>query len=190
MSRQGWQSRARACSARTVSTVSKPFKKPRPAKERPSSLDTDSEGPIQLSPQSDNESPPDLNPKTTENSEYVPSPASLRTVSETEDEQDNNVPLHIAFKFKDAVVGCIPGISIRPMSEREADETARHGEPLRWSDDSEGDEVLIAQTIRQKTKQSDIWVPTAQTKALLAAAEEKAIEEEALFEDGQAIPEG
>jgi hypothetical protein len=180
-------SRARACSGRKVSTVSKPFKKPKQAKETPNSLDTDSEGPIQLPPQSDNEGTPDLNPKTTENSEYVPSPASLRTVSETEDEQDN-VPLHIAFKFKDTVVGCIPGI--RSMSEREADETARHGESLRWSDDSEGDEVPIAQTIRQKTKQSDIWVPTAQTKALLAAAEEKAIEEEALFADVQAIPEG
>ena len=170
MSGPGWQSRARACSARTVSSVSKPFKKPRQAKERPSSQDTDSEGPTQLPPQSHNESSPDLNPKTTENSEYVPSPASLRTVSETEDEQDN-VPLHIAFKFSDTVVGSIPGI--RPLSEREADETAMHGEPLRWSEDSEGDEVPIAQTIRQKTKQSDIWAPTAKTKALLADFKDK-----------------
>jgi hypothetical protein len=40
-----------------------------------------------------------------------------------------------------------------------------------WCSDSEGDEVPIAQTIVQKTKQSDIWVPTAKTKALLADIE-------------------
>ena len=89
MERQGWQSRPRACSARTVSTVSQPFKKPRQAKERPSPQDTDSEGPTQLPPQPDNEGPPDLNPKTTANREYVPSPARLRTVSETDDEEDS-----------------------------------------------------------------------------------------------------
>ncbi len=60
-------------------------------------------------------------------------------MSETEDEQDN-VPLHIAFK------------------------TVKE---TKFSEDSEGDEVPIAQTIRQKTKESDIWVPTAQTRALL-----------------------
>jgi hypothetical protein len=72
-------------------------------------------------------------------------------VSETEDEQDN-VPLHIAFKFTDTVVGSTTGM--RPLSEREVDETAMHVEPLRWSEDSEGDEVPIAQTIRQKTKKA------------------------------------
>ncbi len=56
--------------------------------------------------------------------------------------------------------------------------------------DSEGDEVPIAQTIRQKTKQSDIWVPTAETKALLTAAEEKAIEDEPRIADVQEISEG
>ena len=94
MERQAWQSRARACNARRVESVSKPFKKPRPAKETPSSV-------LQLT--------------TTENKEYVPSPASLRTVSETEDEQDN------------------PHMNI-PLDEQ-----------LRWSSsDSEGDEVSIA----------------------------------------------
>ena len=173
MERQAWQSRARACNARTVQSVSKPFKKPRPAKETPSSVDSDSEGPTQLPAQDENVSSPVLQLTTTENKEYVPSPASLRTVSETEDEQDNphmNIPLHIAFKHNDTVIGIMPGI--RPLSEREADETAMYGEPLRWSSsDSEGDEVPIAQTIVQKTKQSDIWVPTAKTKALLADIE-------------------
>ena len=177
MSRQGWQSRVRACSARTVSTVSKPFKTPRKARQTPSSQDTDSEGPTQLF--------------STKNGEYVPSPASLKTVSETEDEQDN-VPiltgLGLALMNDDTVIGVIPGI--RALSEREADETAMHGAPLRWSSDSEGDEVPIAQTIREKTKQSDIWVPTAQTRALLDAAQEKAIEKETLFPNVQTIPEG
>ena len=128
---------------------------------------------------------------STKNGEYVPSPASLKTVSETEDEQDN-VPiltgLGLALKNDDTVIGVIPGI--RALSEREADETAMHGAPLRWSSDSEGDEVPIAQTIREKTKQSDIWVPTAQTRALLDAAQEKAIEKETLFANVQTIPEG
>lgn len=134
MERQAWQSRGRACNARRVESVSKPFKKPRPAKETPSSVDSDSEGPTQLPAQDENVSAPVLQLTTTENKEYVPSPASLRTVSETEDEQDNP--------------------------------------HMRWSSsDSEGDEVPIAQTIVQKTKQSDIWVPTAKTKALLADIE-------------------
>ncbi len=67
-----------------VSTVSKPFKKPRQAKERPSSLVTDSEGPTQLPAQSETEPSPEIHLKTTKNTEYVTSPASLRTVSETE----------------------------------------------------------------------------------------------------------
>ena len=145
-----------------MQSVSKPFKKPRPAKATPSSVDSGSEEPTQLPSQHENVSSSDLELTGTKNKEYVPSPASLRTVSETEDEQDNphmNIPSHIAFKHYNTAIGIIPGI--RPMSEREADETARHGEPLRWSSsDSEGDEVPIAQIIGQKTKQSDIWAPT------------------------------
>jgi hypothetical protein len=141
MERQGWQSRARACSARTVSTVSKPFKKPRQAKERLRSPDTESEAPTQLPPQSDNEGTPDLNPKTTKNTEYVPSPASLWTVSETDDEEDN---------------------------------------------------VPISQTLGKEIRQSDVWVPSTKTKALLAEADKKAKGEldQALLAGEQAIPEG
>jgi hypothetical protein len=36
---------------------------------------------------------------------------------------------------------------LKMMSEREATEVARHGEVQRWSSDSEGDEVPIAQTL-------------------------------------------
>jgi hypothetical protein len=168
MERQGRQSRPRACSARTVSTVSKPFKKPRQAKERPSSLDTDSEGPTQLPPQSDNEGPPDLNPKTTDNNtEYVPSPASLRTVSETDDEEDS-VPISKTLRPIRNIVPYIRGIKL--MSEREANDCARNGEVLRWSSDSEGDEVPLAKTVQEQNRDSNVWVPTTDTEALLAAA--------------------
>ena len=172
-----------------MQSVSKPFKKPRPAKATPSSVDSGSEEPTQLPSQHENVSSSDLELTGTKNKEYVPSPASLRTVSETEDEQDNphmNIPSHIAFKHNNTAIGIIPGI--RPMSEREADETARHGEPLRWSSsDSEGDEVPIAQIIGQKTKQSDISAPTAKTKAMLADIERNMTVD---IPATQAIPEG
>jgi hypothetical protein len=97
-------------------------------------------------------------------------------VSETEDEQDN-VPIHTNLRLK----------GIKLLSERESDEVARHGEVLRWSSDSEADEVPIAQTTVQKTKQSDIWGPTAKTKALLADLDKNGTED---FPVMQAIPEG
>ncbi len=78
-----------------------------------------------MPPQSDNDGPPDLNPKTTENTEYVPSPASLRIVSETDDEEDS-VSISKTLRPKGNIVPYIRGIKL--MSEREATECARNGE--------------------------------------------------------------
>jgi hypothetical protein len=41
------------------------------------------------------------------------------------------------------------------MSEREADETAKFGEVLRWSTDSEGDEEPITQTLLSTKKSKE-----------------------------------
>ncbi len=76
------------------------------------------------------------------------------------------------------------------MSEREATEMSRHVEVLRCSSDSEEDGVPIANTVQEQDKDSDVWVPTTDTQAMLAAAEKKAIEDEAIFADVKAIPEG
>ena len=42
---------------------------------------------------------------------------------------------------------------LRMLSEREADETAKFGEVLRWSSDSDGDEVPIMQTLMRALKE-------------------------------------
>ncbi len=64
---------------------------------------------------------------------------------------------------------------------------ARHGEVLRWSSDSEADEVPIAKTMGKMSEESDIWVPTAKTKSLLAELDKNGTED---FPVMQAIPEG
>jgi hypothetical protein len=47
------------------------------------------------------------------------------------------------------------GKAIKLMSEREADETAKFGEVLRWSTDSEGDEEPITQTLLSLKKSKE-----------------------------------
>jgi hypothetical protein len=83
MERGAWQSRARACPARTVNTVTETFKKPRHAQETPSSLDTDSEGPTQLPARSQNEGTPELSLKTTKNTEHVPGQCQRQKTNKT-----------------------------------------------------------------------------------------------------------
>ena len=59
-----------------------------------------------------------------------------------QDSDDDDVP----------IVHKIPTY-LRMCNEREADETAKFGEPLRWSSDSEGDEVPIMQTLMRALKE-------------------------------------
>ena len=144
-------------------SVRKPYKKPRQVTVIKETQEADSETPTQLGHGEtvDNsymgdvsefyvETESTLN-QSTKNVEYVPSPASLKTVSETEDEQDN-VPdlraLGLALRDEDTVIAIIPGV--RTMSEREADETTKHGEPLWWSDD-ESDKIKAKLTAMGST---------------------------------------
>ncbi len=118
-------------------------------------------------------------------------------MSETDDEEDS-VPISKTLRPKARIIPTFKGI--KKMSQREADECASHGEVLRWSSDSEGDEVPISQTIGKDISQSDIWQPSTKTKALLAEAEKKAMAvaektamvelDQALLVDVQAIPDG
>lgn len=144
-------------------SVRKPYKKPRQVTVIKETQEADSEAPTQLGHGEtvDNsymgdvsefyvETETTLN-QSTKNVEYVPSPASFKTVSETEDEQDN-VPdlraLGLALRDEDTVIAIIPGV--RTMSEREADETTKHGEPLWWSDD-ESDKIKAKLTAMGST---------------------------------------
>jgi hypothetical protein len=141
--------------------VRKPFKKPRQAKERLSSPfktvekeDTDSEGPTQLQARLDNDGTRDVPMsefllEKTNNSEYIPSPASLRTLSESSDD-DDNVPILATLKSKPNVIPLVQNIKM--LSEREATKMAQHGDVLNYSSDSEGDEVPISQTLQTTTE--------------------------------------
>jgi hypothetical protein len=88
-------------------------------------------------------------------------------VSETDDEEDS-VPISKTLRPIRNIVPYIRGIKL--MSEREANDCARNGEVLRWSSDSEGDEVPLAKTVQEQNRDSNVWVPTTDTEALLAAA--------------------
>ncbi len=73
----------------------------------------------------------------TKNSEYIPSPASLRSVFQSSDNEDN-VPILATFKPKDNVPTLVtlkPRDNVRPVVDR-------------YSSDSEGDEVPISQIIQ------------------------------------------
>ena len=146
MKKGAWQSRVRSCRQDASpkskqDSVRQQYKKPRLVTVIMETQEADSEAPTQLGDgdTEDNNRMGDVSEfyveteiqKTTKNVEYVPSPASLKTVSETEDEQDNGPDLRalgLAFRDEDTVIGIIPGV--RTMSEREADETTKHGEPL------------------------------------------------------------
>ncbi len=81
----------------------------------------------------------------TKNPEYIPSPASLRSVSQSSDDEDN-VPILATLKTKDNVPIILatlqPKDNVSPVVER-------------YSSDSEGDEVPISQTI-QAVSDSDM----------------------------------
>ncbi len=73
----------------------------------------------------------------TKNSEYIPSPASLRSVSQSSNNEDN-VPILATLKPNDNVPTLVtlkPRDNVRPVVDR-------------YSSDSEGDEVPISQTIQ------------------------------------------
>jgi hypothetical protein len=80
----------------------------------------------------------------TNQAEYILYPASLRSVSESTDDEDT-VPIHTTLKPKAKIGG------IKLLSERDIEEMAKNGEVTRWSSDNEGDEVQIKQTIQTKT---------------------------------------
>ena len=151
MEKGAWQSRPRACAAnktQPVNSLRKPFKKPRQAKETPSvpvktvdKVDTESEGPTQLQATANSDGTVYVamseflleNPK---NSEYLPSPASLRSVSEFSDNEDN-VPILATLKPKDNVPKpspLTPKDNVRPLVDPN-------------SSDSEGDDVPISETL-------------------------------------------
>ena len=168
MKKGAWQTRGRSCRQVTSppskqASVRKPFKKPRQVTVIKETQEADSEAPTQLGDVEtpDNTDMGDVSEfyvqtettvnQSTKNVEYVPSPASLKTVSETEDEQDNGADLRalgLAFRDEDTVIAIIPGV--RTMSEREADETTMHGEPLWWSDD-ESDKIKAKLTAMGST---------------------------------------
>jgi hypothetical protein len=75
------------------------------------------------------------------------SPASLKSVSESSDDEDNRSTHETFSPMYGPFVNPYPK-GIKLMSEREADECGKHGEVLRWSSDSERDDVPITATLK------------------------------------------
>jgi hypothetical protein len=173
MKKSQWQTRATKC--RKVMSpegkedkVMKPYKKPRKLKAT-----SDTEGPTQLGC-ADMENSREMNLSEywleTEIQEEEPvvgvanlqlptSPPSLKYVSEPSDEEDLR-PIHETLKPKGTVIPYKRRMKM--MSEREADECAKHGEVLRWSSDSEGDDVPILQMMNSKTGVEKEIIPDGQ----------------------------
>ncbi len=79
------------------------------------------------------------------NEALLKSPGSLKSVSDSSEDEDNRliVQLMVADKAIEVRQNPYPK-GIRLMSEREADEEAKYGKVQRWSSESEGGDVPVA----------------------------------------------
>ncbi len=80
-----------------------------------------------------------------------------KVVSERQgsDNDEDDIPFsQIQTRVARPLIG--KGLGIKLMNEREADETAKYGEPLRWSDDDDVDEVPITEFLKCLKKTREI----------------------------------
>jgi hypothetical protein len=81
----------------------------------------------------------------------------VRTERQGSDCEEDNIPFSLG-QTKDATP--LKGKGIKLMSEREADETAKFGGVLRWSDDDDKEEVPIT-TLLDSPKESAVHIAEA-----------------------------
>jgi hypothetical protein len=154
MKKGPWQTRVRSCRQVTSpegkeARVRKPYKKPRQVIVK-ETQEVDSEAPTQLGETVDTSSRGEVSEFYVEtettleqpnviapaNVPLQKSPASLKAVSESSDEEDN-IPISQTIRKKANVIP----VTIRMLNYREACETADFGEVQRWSED-DGDEIV------------------------------------------------